>query len=60
MKDILKLALHKLRHPFHHICFDRRCCGRCGYMEKRECSFVTQLTEARYPSDSHDKSRRIA
>ena len=45
MKYILQLALHKLRHPFHHICFSRRCCGRCGYLEKLECSLVTHLKE---------------
>jgi hypothetical protein len=60
MKEILQLALHKLLHPSHHICFDRRLCGRCGYLDKQEYRFVTQLTGFRPQSGSDDKSRKVA
>jgi len=60
MKEILQLALHKLRHPFHHICFDRRCCGRCGYLEKRDYPFVTQLTVFPPRRNSSEKGREVA
>jgi len=60
MKIILQLALHKLLHPSHHICFDRRFCGRCGYLDKQEYKFVTQLTGFRPQPDSRDRGRKIA
>jgi hypothetical protein len=60
MKQILQLALHKLRHPSHHICFDRRFCGRCGYLEKQEYSVVMQLTGFLPRQDSSDNDRKIA
>ena len=59
MKEILQLALHKLLHPSHHICFNRRLCGRRGYLEKRDYSYVTQVTGFLAP-DSGDKGRKIA
>jgi hypothetical protein len=60
MKEILQLALHKLLHPYHHICFDRRCCGRCGYLDKQEYRFVTQITGLQPRPDSRDRGRKIA
>ena len=60
MKEMLQLALHKLRHPFHHICFERRFCGRCGYLEKQEYSVVMHLTGLLTGSDSNDKGRKSA
>ena len=60
MKEILQLVLHKLRHPSHYICFDRRCCGRCGYLEKREYLFTTELTRLRPGSESEEEGRKIA
>jgi hypothetical protein len=60
MKELLQLALHKLLHPSHHICFDRRFCGRCGYLEKQDYSYVTQVTGFLRRSDSSDKNRKIA
>jgi hypothetical protein len=60
MKEILQLALHKLLHPSHHICFERRFCGRCGYLEKQDYSYVTQLTGFPHGPDSRDKGRKIA
>jgi hypothetical protein len=60
MKEILQLALHKLRHPFHHICFDRRVCGQCGYLERQDHSVVMRLTGFLPRPDSHDKGRKIA
>jgi hypothetical protein len=60
MKEILQLALHKLLHPSHHICFDRRFCGRCGYLDKQEYRFVSQLTELRPRPDTGDNARKIA
>jgi hypothetical protein len=56
MKETFQLALHKLLHPSHHICLDRRFCGRCGYLEKQDYSYVTQITRFQERSDSKIKT----